>query len=163
MSRSLIFLIVLTTAGVILIVASLLDPFTVSSFLKEFNNQKKYAITVGDVPILVEIANTDAKRMKGLSGRELLPPNEGLLFVFEKPENHSFWMRDMQFPIDIIWINEKFSVVGVIENISQASFPEIFEPSEPIKFVLEVNAGWAAKNGIKRGAIVKDLRSFQSL
>ncbi|MDP3725624.1 MAG: DUF192 domain-containing protein [bacterium] len=163
MSKSLIFMTVFITAGVILIVASLLDPSSIPTVLNVFNNQKKYTITVGDAPISVELANTSAKRMKGLSGRELLPPNEGLLFVFEKPENHSFWMRDMQFPIDIIWINEKFFVVDVTENISPASFPEVFEPVEAIKFVLEVNAGWVARNSIKRGAIVKDLRSFQVL
>src|SRR3989339_101380 len=69
---------------------------------------------VGDIPIRIRIANTEAERTAGLSGKKGFEKNiGGLLFVFEKPEYHGIWMKNMNFPIDIIWINKELTVVGV--------------------------------------------------
>lgn len=162
MSKLLILLFVGITALIILGAAISLDFFEVDSKIKNsIQDRKKYTIIVGEKDILVEVANTTAKRNLGLSGRETLPEKEGLLFVFKETGRHLFWMRDMRFPIDIIWINERLVVVGVIENINPTTFPETFEPTEPIKYVLETNAGWAKQNNVTRGIEVLGIRNIR--
>ena len=89
--------------------------------------------------------------MRGLSGRSFLPEGRGMLFVFEKPGRHGFWMKDMKFAIDIIWIDEGFRVKGVSSNISPQSFPRTFQPPEPIRWALEVTNGWAETHEVKQG------------
>ena len=64
----------------------------------------------------VDLALTDEEKARGLSGRESLDEDEGMLFVFDVPGNYGFWMKDMNFAIDIIWLNEKitpFIIIGM--------------------------------------------------
>ncbi len=108
---------------------------------------------VGGTEIPVEIARTGEERAKGLSGRPSLEPGQGMLFIFPEPGNHSFWMPDMNFPIDIIWITDG-KVVGIEKNVSNEfdpKNPEFFTPPRPVKYVLEVNAGFADSHDIGIG------------
>ncbi len=157
MSKYFIFFAVLGAVLVIVGLANFFNPASLSSTIDGFNNEKQYPLSIEGTHIAVTVADTPAKRAAGLSSREFLPDNEGLLFIFGEPGKHLFWMKDMHFPIDVVWINERFMVVDVTENILPATFPEIFEPMEPVRFVLEVNAGWIAKNGIKRGMWIENL------
>ncbi len=105
----------------------------------------------------LEIADTESERARGLSGRAALGENEGMLFIFDEPEMPGFWMKDMHFPIDIIWLDENRQIVGLHENIAPDTYPAIFYPPRlveagpprPIKYVLEVNAGWVAARQLK--------------
>ncbi|GMQ95145.1 MAG: hypothetical protein BMS9Abin13_257 [Patescibacteria group bacterium] len=99
----------------------------------------------------VEIADTLRVRAQGLSGRDGLAPSAGMLFVFENAGLYAFWMKDMRFPIDIIWIGEDMTVVGIEENASPDSYPQIFTPEFPVRYVLEVAGGIAKKRGITTG------------
>jgi len=118
-------------------------------------------VKIGDMAFNVTVADTVDERMKGLSGRKELSIHEGLLFVFDKPGIYPFWMKDMNFPIDIIWIGlkpggligaeEDFRVVYIKENASPKSYPETFTPNTPALYVLEVNAGTASDKKIKIG------------
>ncbi|MEK7584928.1 MAG: DUF192 domain-containing protein [Patescibacteria group bacterium] len=99
----------------------------------------------------LELADTDTTRTKGLSGRASLPSDTGLLFVFDRAGTYGFWMKEMNFPIDIVWINEAKQVVGITKNLTPESYPQVFYPPEPIKSALEINAGAAEKLGIKKG------------
>lgn len=111
--------------------------------------------------IAVEIADTPEKTTLGLSYRESLPENHGMLFIF--PETHipTFWMKGMNFPLDMIWIDENNIVVDITENVPQPSpgTPEYelphYSPKVATKNVLEVNAGFVEKNGIEVGDTVK--------
>lgn len=103
----------------------------------------------------VDLALTMEQRAKGLSGRKKLEPDKGMLFYFDKPGFYSFWMKDMNFPIDIIWIGEDLKVADITEDALPESFPKQFLPEKAAKLVLEVNAGWAKKNGVKEGMPVK--------
>lgn len=89
----------------------------------------------------LETVSSSKAIMKGLSGRSSLQRDQGMLFVFEKPGKYCFWMKDMNFPIDIIWINESKKVVTVKENVKPESYPDSFCPSESARYVIEVNAG----------------------
>ncbi len=98
-----------------------------------------------------EIADTPEKRIKGLSGREGLDENTGLVFVYDQPGIYGVWMKDMNFPIDVIWLDENYRVADIAEDLRPDSFPEVFKPSAPAKYILEANAGFAEENGLKIG------------
>src|SRR3989344_811917 len=97
----------------------------------------------------IEIADTPAKRIRGLSGRSSLPENRGMLFIFEIPGQYGFWMKGMFIPIDIIWIRGN-QIIGLEKNILQSSNLNYYSP-EPVDKVLEINAGLSDKLGLKAG------------
>lgn len=105
-------------------------------------------VNLGGAVIKVEVVDTPEGLSLGLSGRDSLPEGEGMLFVFPDSAEHFFWMKDMKFSIDIIWISEDGQVVYVKENATPESFPAVFRPERNAKYVLEVNAGFAKKNKI---------------
>jgi uncharacterized membrane protein (UPF0127 family) len=87
-----------------------------------------YVIIAG-VRLSVEVADTPAERGRGLSGREMLPENSGMLFVFDTPGRYGFWMYGMKFPLDIIWIDESLRVVYFVENAQPCvNICETYEP-----------------------------------
>ena len=108
----------------------------------------------------VEVADTMLKKAKGLSGREMLKENSGMLFVFEKPGKPTFWMAGMNFPLDIIWINGN-KIVDISKNIqapkNTGGLPVIISPSTKIDKVLELSAGAVEKFNIKIGDEIKIL------
>lgn len=99
----------------------------------------------------VEIAASEQDRSRGLSGRPGLEPGTGMLFVFDVPAQYGFWMKDMNFPIDIIWISNDEKIVHIEKNVSPDSYPKIFTPNRPAKAVLEVSAGLSETLGLKIG------------
>lgn len=115
---------------------------------------------VGNTQISVILADNDATRSKGLGGITNLPANEGMLFVFNSKQiMPSFWMKDMQIPLDFIWIsNNKVSEITANVPPPAKNAPDnslsIYKPNEPIDLVLEVNAGFTIKNSIKIGDTV---------
>ncbi len=119
-------------------------------------------LTLRDKTFIVEIADTDAKKERGLGKRDALAADHGMYFPFPSANRWIFWMKDMRFPIDIIWIQN-----GVVVDID-ASVPvptseelETYSPSEPADAILELNAGVAAQIGIRAGDVV-ELRPVQS-
>jgi uncharacterized membrane protein (UPF0127 family) len=100
------------------------------------------------------IADTDASRRQGLSDKPSLPEDAGMLFVFDVPGQYGFWMKDMTFPLDMVWIGADKTVVSVSKDLSPDTYPEVFNPPVPISYVLEINAGSADRLGIIPGAIV---------
>ena len=106
---------------------------------------------VRGVPINVEIADTPQERTQGLSGRDPLPDHHGLLFVFEEQNPHGFWMKNMKFPIDIIWFASDGRIVGIQEYASPESYPQVFYPDLPALYALEVNAGFVDTFSIQKG------------
>lgn len=101
-------------------------------------------ITFGGRRFQVEIADTDEKRMKGLGGREGIANNEGMLFVFEEPDKHCFWMKDVTFSLDIFWFDESHQIVHRALEVPPESYPNNFCSPEAAKYVLEIRGGEAA-------------------
>lgn len=97
------------------------------------------------------IAETDEQRIKGLGGRKILGEEEGMLFPFVESAIQGFWMKDMNFPIDIIWLDEDKTVVGIEKEVSPDTYPEIFYSPSEIKYVLELNSGASDRYGIASG------------
>jgi hypothetical protein len=108
-------------------------------------------IVIKEARLNLEIADTDLERQRGLSGRKSLPEGTGLLFVFQETGAYSFWMKEMEFPIDIIWMDESGKIIYIEKSLSPNTYPNTFGPSEPALYVLETNSGWANKNGINVG------------
>lgn len=110
-------------------------------------------IRLGSALISVEYAINLGEWQLGLSGRSSLAPDSGMLFIFPEPMNWAFWMQGMKFPLDIIWIDSNRQVIGITSDISTCSSQcSAYYPPAPYSYVLEVNAGYAAKHGIKIGS-----------
>lgn len=121
-----------------------------------YQTQGRATIRVGSVSIDAEIVDTPESRERGLSGKASLTDGEGMLFVFPVDDLHSFWMKDMNFSIDMIWLDSSKRVVHIAENASPESYPETtFEPETAARYVLEVPAGWSARNGVAVGAVME--------
>lgn len=108
-------------------------------------------LSINGASIVVGIADTPAQRMRGLSGIRELPEGQGLLFVFDSLGRHGIWMKDMQFSIDIMWLDERMTIVGIQQDASPASYPETFKPPQPARYVLEVASGFVERHGIENG------------
>lgn len=91
--------------------------------------------------INLEIARTPTEMARGLSGRASLPADSGMLFVYQEDVMPAFWMKEMRFNLDIIWLDKNWQIVGLEKNISPQTYPQTFSPPKPIRYVLEVNAG----------------------
>ncbi len=103
-------------------------------------------VVVEGVVFEVELAITPQERAQGLSGRSDLCDHCGMLFIFDKPGHHSFWMKDTLIPLDIIWLDEDWRVVDYLsfaQPQATRSITElpVYQPKKPAQFVLEVPGG----------------------
>jgi len=114
-------------------------------------------LSIGGINIIVEIADTDTARARGLSRRTTLGENRGMLFVFDFADYHSFWMKEMNFPLDIIWLDDDWRVVDITENVLPKYFPKIYQPRALARYVLEVKSGFTSAHHITVGAQVVSL------
>ncbi len=122
------------------------------------NSTPKKILSVGSQTFDVEIADSTSSRTQGLSGRDSLGEKEGLLFIFPSAGNYGFWMKDMNFPIDIVWLNGG-RVAGFSENLQPEPGKSVFAlpiyyPPANVDMVLEINAGAVAKYGLQAGDTV---------
>ena len=110
----------------------------------------KKEITIGTTKVSVEVADDEGERKKGLGGRSELKEGEGMLFIFpERSSNLVFWMKDMSFPIDIIWIGEDMRIVYIKKNALPESYPEVFTSDQDAQYVLEVVSRFSEENNLK--------------
>lgn len=119
-------------------------------------NQRSSVLNIKGVRIAgqdvkVELAHSETERERGLSGRQTLSGNEGMLFVFDQPGKYSFWMKDMNFPIDIIWMDEDLKIVYIKKDAKPELYPEQYQSDDNAKYVLEVVSGFSEKNNLKIG------------
>lgn len=125
---------------------------------------KQTKASVNNNTFNLTLAKSQKEKEIGLSEKKSLDQNSAMLFVFEKPDFYSFWMRNMKFPIDIIFIREN-KIVSIYKNAQpptgniNSSSLVIYKPEEPADKVLEINAGLSEKNNIKKGDEIK----FQNL
>ncbi len=105
----------------------------------------------GGTSLTIEYATTTAARERGLGGRASVPGGYGMLFVFPRDDRYGFWMKDTLIPLDMFWFDAQGHVVSIAENVQPASFPHVFYPSVPARYVLETAAGFARANRIATG------------
>lgn len=127
-------------------------------FLPQSNTTSK--LEINGVTLNVEIADSESGRNKGLSGRESLATDSGMLFVFEKAERYVFWMKGMKIPLDFIWIKDDH-VVDLLPNIQPPKSGEkdeslsVYSSKQEFNKVLEVNSGTINRLNIKIGDSIK--------
>ncbi|MEI8224283.1 MAG: DUF192 domain-containing protein [bacterium] len=103
-----------------------------------------HVVTIGGKTIQVRIADTEAVQVQGLSGFKTLPADQGMFFIFNKLDYYAFWMKDMRFPLDIVWMKQvndnNYTVVNVMQNVSPDTYPQAFTSPEPVDGFLELPA-----------------------
>ncbi len=118
-------------------------------------------VVIGGVSFEAELAVEPDERAQGLSGRASLPPKTGMLFVFEEPRVSSFWMKEMRFPLDFVWIGEECAVVDITADVpapapgAELSDLPSYSPGEPAAYNFEINAGEAEEYGLAVGDPVR--------
>jgi len=104
----------------------------------------------GAPEVAVEIAEKYDERMRGLMYRKSMPPDAGMLFMFDKESVLKFWMKNTCIPLDMVFVGADGVIVGIEENTPTLS-TDTFSAYCPAKYVLEVNAGWTRKHGVRAG------------
>jgi len=110
-------------------------------------------ILIGNSRVDVEIAKSPLRKFLGLMFRKELDKNQGMLFIFNKEDYHSFWMLFTKIPLEAIFISKNYRVVDIIQMIPNSV--KQYRPSIKAKYVLEVNKGFSKKNNVKIGSKVK--------
>ena len=127
---------------------------------EEISIRNKGELELSGQKINIEYARSEEARSQGLSGRSIMDINSGMLFVFPNEETHSFWMKDMLMPLDIIFINKDFTIVDIKESqnpCTPQSCPQILS-GQNFKYALEVNSGWVKINNVKIGDKIAGLK-----
>jgi uncharacterized protein len=115
-------------------------------------------VTLNGLVLVADIAATHEQRTKGLSVKDRLDENKAMLFVFDYEAQHTFWMKNMKFPIDIIWIDSDKTVVYIEHNVEPCSseiFCPVFRPDHDSLYVLETVGGFAERHDIVKGTMVE--------
>ena len=112
-----------------------------------------YRVTVGNVTVYAEAADTFAEREMGLMNRTYLNEDAGMLFIFPTPQQQSFWMKNMRIPLDIVFITADNHVLEIYASVPPCTGDPctLYTSSAPIQYALEVNSGFCARNGIVSG------------
>ncbi|MEX0931776.1 MAG: DUF192 domain-containing protein [Candidatus Paceibacterota bacterium] len=132
----------------------LLFLYQLGIFSEKVTPQYKYTdaeVSIRDAVFSVHVADTPEEQVQGLSFQESLPEYSGVWFAFDSPSPRGFWMKDMLFPIDIIWLNSAMQVVHVEHSLTPDTYPQTFAPPVSAQFVLEIRAGLAEREGIVVG------------
>lgn len=131
-------------------IAILLILFLVILSLSQKN--KEDAVIINGKKIMIEIADSPEERQQGLMFRTSLSEDQGMLFIFDQPSPAAFWMKKTLIPLDIVFIDENKQIADIQTAQPCTTDPcPIYKPSQPVLYVLEVNAGFAEKNRIKVG------------
>jgi hypothetical protein len=138
---------------VIILVLSFFGFFIFKNFSKE--NNSAIRLKINNTIINLELAESEQEHYLGLSHRQYLEEGSGMLFLFNNKEKKSFVMRDMNFPLDIIFIDDNL-VTDVYKNISFEKDKQniLYGSSQKINKALEVNAGFCDKYNIKVGDVL---------
>lgn len=132
----------------------------VSSSTKSAAVSGMWKVKIKSLDVNATVAANSNDQKKGLSKRSSLPLNEGMIFVFDQVGPYPFWMKDMKFAIDIIWLDDQKKVVDIATDVPiQPGKSErdliVYKPKDDSKYVLEVNAGLSALNNIQIGDVAE--------
>jgi len=118
------------------------------------NGYRQVSVTVNGVELVADVAANNTQRTKGLAVKDHLNENESMLFVFSSAANQAFWMKDMKFPIDIIWMDVNKTVIHIehsLEPCSTIGYCQTYNPGADSLYVLETVAGFADRHGVTEG------------
>lgn len=113
------------------------------------------ALGIGTTTVQVVVVEEEEDRKKGLSDSAGLAPDEGMLFVFPQEGHYAFWMKDMNYSIDIMWLTASGTIVGIWDDAKPESYPRAYAPTPPAQYVLELPAGFVKGHELKIGDTVR--------
>lgn len=138
------FFVLLFVAGIIALGLYLLLPHL----------QASVEVSVGPKTFQARLANTEEQREKGLSGTEPLADDSALLMVFPTSGKWPIWMKNMDYSIDVIWMDDNKIVVATKENLSPDTYPKTFTPTSNARYILEAPSGSIGRYGVKNGMTI---------
>ena len=118
-------------------------------------------IMIDDVPLEVQIADTEPRRVRGLMFQDQLPYDQGMIFVFDKPGLYSLWMLNMQFSLDMMWFDEDGKIVHIEKDVPPCKTPleiatcQSIIPEGQAVYVLEVTSGFIEQNNVTKDSILR--------
>jgi len=118
-------------------------------------------IMIDDIPLTVQIADTEPRRVRGLMFQDQLPFDQGMIFVFNHPGLYSLWMLNMQFSLDMIWFDQDGKVVHIEKNVPPCKTPfeittcQSIVPDGQAVHIIEVTSGFVDNNNITKDSILK--------
>lgn len=101
--------------------------------------------------VQAEVVSNEADKIQGLSDRNCLDQDAGMLFTYDLTGDYCFWMKDMHFAIDMLWLDDEKRIVTVKADVSPDSYPQSFCPDRPAQYILEIGAGKARQYGWQPG------------
>lgn len=137
--------------GIILLIGAIIFFFTLRSGAEK--------ATLGGQEVNLKVADSPEERELGLSNTDSLGENEGMIFLFDEKGYHSFWMKGMTFPIDIIFLNDDM-IVTIHKNVPAPESEDVtptasYSPTQPSNRVIEVPAGFTEKHNVNVGETVE--------
>lgn len=133
----------------------------IESIITDFTDDAKYLkaeVEIGKIKLFSDIAITELQKQKGLAIKDSLNENQSMMFLFPSVNKQSFWMKDMRFPIDILWIDENDKIVHIEHSLSPCErwtlFCTSYQPDSNSLYVLETVSGLTDKYDIKEGDVV---------
>ncbi len=146
------------------VVAALFSAPFLAPQQQAFADGQAMLLPVDPVPLLVEtvggkrsfdieIADEAAERSAGLMFRDTMPDNRGMLFIFRQTQDAAFWMKNTPMPLDLIFVGQDGRIRAILRGEPQSE--ALVTAGEPVRFVLELKAGTAAREGIRRGDLLK--------
>lgn len=134
----------LLTVGVLLLI-----------FLSYRPNEPFVTVEVNGVKVAAEVADDPVEKTQGLMFRDRLGKNEGMIFPFDEEGHYNFWMLNVQFPLDLIWINSDKTIIDITLNAQPCTVNcPTYTSKVKARYVLEVNGGFVSRNNIAVGAQV---------
>ena len=121
----------------------------------------KGTIMLDDIPLVVQIADTEPRRVRGLMFQDQLPFDQGMIFVFNQPGLYSLWMLNMQFSLDMIWFDQDGKVVHIEKNVPPCKTPleitvcQSIVPDGQATYILEVTSGFVDANNITKDSLLE--------
>lgn len=105
--------------------------------------QSHTKLRLGDGVFRAQIADAPSEREKGLSGTQKLSRDEALLFIYDTDGRWGIWMKEMNYAIDIVWLNKNKEVIHIVKNVEPDTYPESFSPNQDARYIVELAAGTA--------------------
>ncbi len=120
------------------------------------DDYKQVVVTVNGFELVADIASTGVQKSRGLAVKDNLNETEGMLFVYSSPGEYAFWMKNMKFPIDIIWLDSERKVVHIEHSLEPCgeSCPT-YKPDDDALYVLETVAGFAEKHEVFEQTVIE--------
>ncbi|MDY6865513.1 MAG: DUF192 domain-containing protein [Halobacteriota archaeon] len=128
----------------------------------DFSGDDIVEVEIGDTLVYAEVSDSSSEKIRGLMYRTHLNETEGMLFVYDSERNLSFWMKNMEIPIDMIWLDSNLSIVHIEDSVPPCKggdCPTYTAPSKAM-YILEVRANFTNRNDVQVGDQIKLNRSF---